>query len=296
MSYQKIAIAGATGNLGPTIVKSLVDAGFEVTILSQSGNTSSLPSSVKTIKVDYSSQESLVAALKGQDAFVSTIPKHDQQPALIDAAIAAGIKRFIPSEFGSNIAGNANTAALPVFGGKKITQDYLQQKSNEISYTLINNGLFLDWGIQVGVLLNLKGEPTRVFDGGNAKHSFTLLSDVAQAVVGVLQHPKETHNRAVYVQTAALSQNEAIALAQKAKPDVKIERQDASVKDLLETSHKQLAQGGEQIGAAMFGFIVTSIFGDSKEYGNLWDDKNDNELLGVKGKTEAELKSLIAQL
>jgi uncharacterized protein YbjT (DUF2867 family) len=296
MSYLKIAIAGATGNLGPTIVKGLVDAGFEVTVLSQSGNTSSLPSTVKTIKVDYSSQDSLVAALEGQDAFVSNIPKHEQQPALIDAAIAAGVKRFIPSEFGSNIAGNANTAALPVFEGKKITQEYLQRKSNEISYTLINNGLFLDWGIQVGLLLNLKGEPTRVFDGGNDKHSFTLLSDVAQAVVGVLKHPKETHNRAVYVQSAALSQNEAIDIAQKAKPDVKIQRQDASVRELLETSHKQLAQGGEQIGAAMLGFIVTSIFGDSKEYGNLWDEKNDNELLGIKEKTAEELQNLIAKL
>ena len=296
MSYQKIAIAGATGNLGPTIVKGLVDAGFEVTVLSQSGNASSLPSAVKTVKVDYSSQESLVSALKGQDAFVSAIPKHDQQPALIDAAIAACVKRFIPSEFGSNVAGNANTAALPVFAGKKTTQDYLKQKSNEISYTLISNGLFLDWGIQVGLLANLKGEPTRVFDGGNDKHSFTLLRDVAQAVVGTLKHPKETHNRAVYVQSAALSQNEAIEIAQKAKPDAKIQRQDASVKELLETSHKQLAQGGEQIGAAFFGFIVTSIFADSKEYGNLWDEKNDNSLLGVKEKTAAELKDLFADL
>jgi nucleoside-diphosphate-sugar epimerase len=142
----------------------------------------------------------------------------------------------------------------------------------------------------------LKGEPTRVFDGGDDKHSFTTLSDVAQAVVGVLKNPKETHNRSVYVQTAALSQNEAIEIAKKAKPDVKIERQDASSQELLETSHKQLAQGGEQIGAAMVGFIVTSIFGDSKEYGNLWNEKNDNELLGVKEKSASELKDLIAEL
>lgn len=296
MSYQKVAIAGATGNLGPTIVQGLVDAGFEVTVLSQSGNTSSLPSAVKTAKVDYSSQESLISALKGQEAFISAIPQHDQQPALIDAAIAARVQRFIPSEFGSNIAGNSNVAALPVFKGKKITQEYLQKKSSDISYTLINNGLFLDWGIQAGVLLNLKGGPTRIFDGGNDKHSFTTLSDVAQAIVGVLKNPKETRNRAVYVQTAALSQNEAIEIAEKAKPDVKIERQDTSVKELLETSYKQLSQGGEQIGAAMFGFIVTSIFGDSKEYGNLWNEKNDNELLGVKEKSTAELKDLIAKL
>lgn len=296
MSYQKIAVSGATGNLGPSIVKGLVDAGFEVTVLSQSGNTSGLPSTVKTVKVDYSSQDSLVNALKGQDAYVSNVPNHEEQPALIDAAISAGVKRFIPSEFGSNISGNANTAALPVFKGKKITQDYLKQKTNEISYTLINNGLFLDWGVQLGFLVNLKGEPTRVFDGGNDRHSFTLLSDVAQAVVGVLKHPKETQNRAVYVQSAALSQNEAVEIAQKAKPEVNFQRQDASVQELLETSHKQLAQGGDQIGAAMFGFIFVSIFGDSKEYGNLWSDKLDNDLLGVKEKSASELQELFAKL
>lgn len=298
MAYQKIAVAGATGNLGPTIVQALVDAGFDVTILSQSGNTTGLPSAAKTVKVNYAygSQHTIVDALKGQDVFISMIPQHDSQPALIDAAIAAGVKRFIPSEFGSNISGNAKTAALPVFKGKGITQDYLKQYSSQISYTLINNGLFLDWGMQVGISIDLKGGATRVFDGGDDKHSFTLLSDIGKAVVGVLKHPEETKNRAVYVQSAALSQNELIEIARKAKPGVKIDRQDASVERLLEDSHKQLAAGGDQIGTAMFGFIVVSIFGDSKEYGNVWSGKNDNELLGIKELTKRDLEKLIAGL
>jgi hypothetical protein len=68
------------------------------------------------------------------------------------------------------------------------------------------------------------------------------------------------------------------------------------VKELLETSHEQLAQGGDHIAAAMLGFIVVSIFGDSKEYGNLWSEKNDNELLGIEEKSAAELKDLFAEL
>jgi hypothetical protein len=46
----------------------------------------------------------------------------------------------------------------------------------------------------------------------------------------------------------------------------------------------------------MLGFIVVSIFGDSKEYGNLWSEKNDNELLGIEEKSAAELKDLFAEL
>jgi uncharacterized protein YbjT (DUF2867 family) len=296
MAYQRIAIAGATGNLGPAIVQALINAGFDVTILSQSGKTSGLPSAAKTVKVDYSSHQSLVNALQGHDAFVSAVPTHDTQPALIDAAIAAGVKRFIPSEFGSNIAGNAKTAALPVFKGKAITQDYLKQKSSQISYTLICNGLFLDWGMQVGLWLDLKGGPTRVFDGGDDKHSTTLLKDIGQAVVGVLQHPDETQNRAVYVQSAAVSQNQLIEIARKVKPGVKIDRQDASVGQLLDDSHKQLAQGGDQVGSAMVGFIIVSVFGGSAEYGNLWSEKNDNELLGIKETSTQDLEALIAGL
>ena len=298
MVYQKVAIAGATGNLGPTIVQSLVDAGFDVTVLSQSGNTTGLPAAAKTVKVnyDYGSQHTIVDALKGQDVFISAIPNHESQPALIDAAIAAGVKRFIPSEFGSNISGNAKTAALPVFKGKGITQDYLKNKSSQISYTLIVTGLFLDWGMQVGLSVDLKGGPTRVFDGGDGRHSTTLLKDIGQAVVGVLKHPEETKNRAVYVQSAAISQNELIEIAKKAKPGVKIERQEASVEKLVEDSHKQLEQGGDQIGSAMFGFIVVSVFGDSVEYGNEWSEKNDNELLGIKELTTEELEGLVAGL
>ncbi|KAL1585947.1 hypothetical protein WHR41_04894 [Cladosporium halotolerans] len=267
MAYQKVAISGATGNLGPTIVKALVDSNFEVTVLSQSGKTSGLPSTVKVTKVDYSSHDSIVEALKGNDAYVSAVPQHDSQPALIDAAIAAG--------------------------GKKLTQDYLHQKSSHISWTVINTGLFLDWGIQVGVWANFKG-PTRVYDSGNDRHSTTTLADIGKAVVGVLKHPEETHNRAVYVQSAALSQNELIEIIRKVKPNTTVEAQDASTKQLLEDSYKQLEQGGKQIGAAMFGFIVVSIF--DSEYGNLWGDKNDNELLGIKTKSSKEIEELVASL
>lgn len=294
MSYQNIAIAGATGNLGPTVVHGLVDAGFNVTVLSASGKTVGLPESIKVAKVDYSSKDSLISALKGQDAFISAIPKHDSQPALIDAAIEAGVKRFLPSEFGSNIAGNANTASLPVFQGKKLTQEYLQQKSGEISYTVITNGLFLDWGLNVGAWINLKDGPSRIYDGGNDKHSTTSLSDVAKAIVGVLKHPEETHNRNVYVQSAALSQNELIEIAQKAKPGLEIKREDVKAQEVLEGSRKQLEQG--EIGSAMLGFIMVSAFGNSKEYGNLWDEKNDNKLFGIKELAPSDIESLIAGL
>jgi uncharacterized protein YbjT (DUF2867 family) len=292
MAYKKVAIAGATGNLGPSIVNELVNQGFEVTVLSSSGNTSSLPSTVKVIKVDYSSQDSLISSLRGQEAFISAIPKHGEQPALIDAAIAAGVQRFIPSEFGSNTIGNDKVRALPVFAGKLKTQEYLRAKQDQISHTFLINGLFLDWGLSIGWLANLIGK-SDINDDGDSVHSFTLLADIAKAVAGILKHPEETKNRGVYVQSAALSQNQVLKIAQKVKPEFKAETEQVDLAEVEKNAYAELSKEDGNIGSAMMGFIKVSIFREG--YGNLWDEKNDNELLGVKGLSSSELEDLVAK-
>jgi uncharacterized protein YbjT (DUF2867 family) len=292
MAYKKVAIAGATGNLGPSIVNELVNQGFEVTVLSSSGNTSSLPSTVKVIKVDYSSQDSLISSLRGQEAFISAIPKHEEQPALIDAAIAAGVQRFIPSEFGSNTIGNDKVRALPVFAGKLKTQEYLRAKQDQISHTFLINGLFLDWGLSIGWLANLKGK-SDINDDGGSVHSFTLLADIAKAVAGILKHPEETKNRGVYVQSAALSQNQVLKIAQKVKPEFKAETEQVDLAEVEKNAYAELSKEDGNIGSAMMRFIKVSIFREG--YGNLWDEKNDNELLGVKGLSSSELEDLVAK-
>lgn len=292
MAYKKVAIAGATGNLGPHVVKELVAQGFDVTVLSRSSAPSNLPSGVKSVQVDFRSQDSLISALRGHEAFVSNVPNHGDQPFLIDAAIAAGVSRFIPSEFGSNIYGNTNVANLPVFAGKLKTQEYLRSKQDQISYTVITNGLFLDWGLQLGWLANLKGT-TNVFGNGNARHSFTLLSDVGKAVAGVLKHPSETKNRGVYVQTAALSQNQVLQIAQKVKPDFKAETENVDLAKVGQDAYAELKKEGGNVQGAMFDFIKISIFQEG--YGNLWEEKNDNELLGIKGLSEDEVEKLVQQ-
>ncbi|CAK4034910.1 NAD(P)-binding [Lecanosticta acicola] len=290
-AYPKVAVAGATGNLGPSVVRELVNAGIQVTTISRSGKTDGLPSDVKTVKVDYGSQDSLVSALQGHDAVVSLLPKHDQQDVLIDAAIAAGVKRFLPSEFGSNIAGNSATASLPVFAGKAKTQKYLESKKDQISYTYVVNGLFLDWGLGLGLNINLKG-PTNLYDGGNVKFSTTLLSDVGKAVVGILKHPDETKDRAVYVQSASVTQNELLEIAKKVKPGYQPETNHVDVKQLEEGAYEKLRKG-EDVGTAYFHFIVASVF--RPEFGSDWSAKNDNELLGIKELSQKELEEVVAK-
>lgn len=261
-----------------------------MTALSRSGSTPKLPSEVKVVEVDYDSHDSLVTALKGQDVFISAVPNHGDQPKLIDAAIAAGVKRFLPSEFGSDIAGNENVQKLPVFQGKLKTQKYLEEKKDQISYTIVVNGAFLDWGIKVGFIINKN--TTRVFNGGDKPRSTTTLEDIGKGVVGVLRHPEETKNRAVYLQSAAVSQNQLLELAKKTNPDFKPEIQNVDTLKILQDSYDALETKDADVGTAMRGFIVVSIY--TEGYGGLFA-KNDNELLGIKGKSDEELEALVAQ-
>lgn len=101
------------------------------------------------VEVDYSSLDSLTAALTGQEVVVNTlgaIPR-EIHLRLIDAAVAARVQRFIPSEFGSDTT-NSNAAKLPVYADKVAIQKYLLEKvkesSGKFSYTLQINGPFFD--------------------------------------------------------------------------------------------------------------------------------------------------------
>ena len=131
------------------MVTELVNAGFKVTVLTRESSDSKVPDGVAVKKVDYTSVDSLKPALEGQDAVVSvlgTMATGNQQP-LIDAAIAVGVKRFIPSEFGVNTRKVIGKPLGGVLGTKIKTVDYLEEKAKEnpnFTWTGISNGFFFD--------------------------------------------------------------------------------------------------------------------------------------------------------
>jgi hypothetical protein len=120
-----------------------------VTVLTRESSNASLPSGVSVKKVDYKSVESIKPALEGQDAVVSvlgTFASGEQQP-LADAAFEAGVKRFIPSEFGINTRRARGTAMGKLIGTKIALVDDLIEKSKKnpsFTWTGISVGLFFD--------------------------------------------------------------------------------------------------------------------------------------------------------
>ncbi|KAH7342522.1 hypothetical protein BKA65DRAFT_430386 [Rhexocercosporidium sp. MPI-PUGE-AT-0058] len=293
-SIKNVVIAGASGNVGPAILKVLLDSGkFKITIFTRESSVATFPSAAKVVKVDYKSLESLTSALQGQDAVVSTLSASalSDQTLLIDAAIASGVQRFLPSEFGSDLE-NPKARALPVYAGKVAVQNYLvgKAKSNpEFSYTIIRNGFLLDWGIQVGFIINTKGFKPAIYGSGDQEFSATSLAAVGQAVVGVLDHPVETNNRVTYVEEIALSQNRLLALAKKLTPNRSWEPIHVDLDAMKATSDARLEQGLFD-DETFFPYIYMAGFGEG--YGAKLE-KVDNELLGVKRITEADVETIM---
>jgi len=105
MSFKSIIQVGAAGSLGGSIFKALVNAGkFDVSVLARPSSKSVYPSGIKVYKADFSDHQALVEAFRGKDvALVSTGDFYNAEAIaipLINAAIEAGVTRFIPSGWG----------------------------------------------------------------------------------------------------------------------------------------------------------------------------------------------------
>lgn len=211
---KKVIVVGASGNLGRPIIDALVASqAFTVSALTRN-SSNSFPADVTVLTTDYS-PSSLEAAFSGQDAVVSVIAGAalGEQKKLIDAAVSSGVKRFIPSEFGSNTDNKDAQELVPVFSRKVEIKDYLEsQTSNGLTWTGIITGPVFDRSLKLGVLgFDIPARRATIYDSGDRPFTASTVAQVSSAVVGVLQNPEQTANKYVYVGSFTTSQNEILA-------------------------------------------------------------------------------------
>lgn len=224
MAIRKVTLIGANGRLGPAILQALLSARtFAVTVLSRSSSRSTYPDSVQVTHIsDDPPAEELVHALDGQDAIVVAFAgsNSDLQIRLADAAAQAGVRRFIPADFGSCDSSSPRVLDLmPLYRAKQEVQKHLRQlaSSSSLSWTSLVCGHFFDYGLKSGLLqFDLNGRKARIFDGGEVKWSATTIETIATAVVLVLQKEDETRNRMLYIQSFCVTQNEVLRSLERA--------------------------------------------------------------------------------
>jgi putative NADH-flavin reductase len=103
----------ASGNMGKLTIPAFRESGLDVTAVVQSSSQAIFPSEIAVVKTDFD-LASLTRAFQGKDAVISMIPivSLGEQAVVIEAAIAAGVKRFVPSEFGSDSTAGTQTSTL----------------------------------------------------------------------------------------------------------------------------------------------------------------------------------------
>ena len=108
-----VLVAGATGDLGGRIVRELLAHDVRVRVLTRPGSgtaaqrLAATDDRIEVVSAAYDDPGALAAAVAGADVVVSAVSGTrpvivDAQRALLDAAVAAGVPRFVPSDYAAD--------------------------------------------------------------------------------------------------------------------------------------------------------------------------------------------------
>ncbi|KAL4784116.1 hypothetical protein BJX76DRAFT_328069 [Aspergillus varians] len=216
--YTNIILIGGGGSLGSVLLQSLLsEPKFHVTVLARESSKArtSIPSTATVISIkDSYPQEDLIKAFQGQDAIVNAITSFSvaAQLKFIDAAISAGVKRYLPSEYGLDNNNPAARELSGVFKDKGLVQDYLRKKEETgLTWTSIACGMWIGWSLRNNFLgLNYANRTITLTDDGQGHFSTTTLANTALALNRILLNPSTTANQIVFVSDFATTQVELV--------------------------------------------------------------------------------------
>jgi nucleoside-diphosphate-sugar epimerase len=181
-----IVVAGATGNLGQRITKALLDRGAEVRVIvratSDVAKIKKLEApGVKVYTIHQWNVEEISKASMGASCVVSALSGLQEvileaQKVLLDAAVAAGVPRFIPSDYSLDF-----TKFSP---GENRNLDWRREfhlylDKAPIQATTIFNGAFADLLTNEMPLILFKQKLVLYWGSANHRMGFTTINDTA---------------------------------------------------------------------------------------------------------------------
>lgn len=190
-----ILVVGASGSLGHLVADSLVARGERVRILDRGSPASAdlVDAGVQVAPGDLKDPHSLASACAGVDAVLTTansaarggadnVESVDRQGniALIDAAVRAGVTRFV---FTSLLGASADSPA-PFMRAKGEAEKHLRATS--LIWTILQPNIFMDVWFPAVLGPALTGQPVTVVGEGQRRHSFVAARDVAAYAVSAL--------------------------------------------------------------------------------------------------------------
>lgn len=212
-----IVIAGATGNLGGKIVRTLLAKNAEVRAIVRLATVKNKISEleqigVKVFQVDTNNRSEISKHCIGADCFVSALAGLretivDSQRIFLDAAVEAKVPRFIPSDYSIDFT-NLKAGQNRNFDLRREFHKYLETRP--INATTIFNGAFMDLLTTDMPLILFKQR--RILCWGNADQimEFTTTDNVAEFTAEVALD--ENTPRYMRVAGDRLSCNDFVAL------------------------------------------------------------------------------------
>jgi len=229
-NFKVLTVVGGTGEIGSHIVRAALksqafDNVFVFTRTSSLGSDTAqaLKSGGATLVPidDYSDHPSLVKALKNTDAVIVTL---GQSPAaltaerqVLAASLEAGVKRFVPSEFGVDHSNGRLRFHAPVRNAwDDKTEVFEEVKKSGIEWTAIVNGCFLEASFGPWFGFDLKAGVWNIKGDGKQKATFTSFVNVASSTIQSLLDTRFA-NRTLIIAGDVPSLNEVIAAFENAQ-------------------------------------------------------------------------------
>lgn len=293
MPLQNITIIGASGNIGAPILSALLSppTPFTLTVLTRPTSTAVFPPSVRVLRVDLASLPALTAALAGQDAVVSCvpIPALAGQRIIVDACVAAGVRRFLPSDFGHNVVsgvlGDGTLARL--MNVKREVIAYMEEaagKNPGFTWTGVATGMFFEICMEHGVFgVDWERKEARMVDSGEERAGTCSMGFVGRAVRRVLE-TAAGGSEVVDVVECEVSLNEVRRLLEEeGGVEIKVVKRETAV-EVQRRADEAVARGD------MMGGFVDLLMGQSFQDGaGRQVKKTANEELGLVGRSAREL-------
>jgi uncharacterized protein YbjT (DUF2867 family) len=187
-----VLVAGATGDLGQRIVRELLTHDTRIRVLTRPGSGTAATLYAANDRIDiveaaYTDHTALTAAVTGSDVIVSAVSGVrpvivDAQRALLAAAVAAGVPRFIPSDYSSDY----RQIALGSNRNFELRREFAADlDAAPIQATSILNGAFADMLTGTAPMIAFGRRRVMFWSSADQILDFTTKDDVARVVAHV---------------------------------------------------------------------------------------------------------------
>lgn len=210
-----VAVVGLTGALGEGMLKALVECGAiqrpvrAVTRDISAASKKNLPEGITLYEASFENTAALKKAIDGVDTLIDLTAANLSSKPLVDVAVAAGVKLYLPSEYGCTYK---NTKYPNTFKVKKETADYA--RSRGLKTVLVQTGLFSEWNLTKPYLLGIIPEEKiyKKIDDGTMRMTITFIEDACRAVVELIQMDPQQIPDEIFIEGDTITPNQLAEL------------------------------------------------------------------------------------